>query len=283
MDFTGLPFKRVSSKYSSRKFPLHALTVLSGRSRETGPYYNSGRQELSSYAVWQYTISGQGRLDLRDRSWDLQPGSLMILAVPGPHVYYLPENSDHWEFVFLVMIGREAVRITRMIERRLGPAPASAGLPETLALLYETLEKLFSGGINDPFTNSSCTYRLCMAFLKEAGEDGENPEKQSFDFLRSFLRENLYRDISVEEMAEVMQLSRSHFTRIFGRVMGMSPRMYLEDLRLKTAIGVLFEEKISIKETAARCGIHDVNYFCRLFKKRYGISPGKYKERDAGR
>jgi AraC-like DNA-binding protein len=282
MDFTGLPFNRVSSKYSSRKFPLHALTVFSGHSRETeAAYYNDGKQELPSYAVWQYTISGRGRLDLRDQSWDLLPGSLLTLTVPGPHAYYLPENSSHWEFVFLVMIGREAIRITQMVERRLGPVLPSTGIPGTLALLYEILEKLFSGEINNPFTNSSYTYRLCMTFLEEAAGDGENPGKQSFGILKTFLRENLHRDISVEEMAGVMRLSRSHFTRLFSKELGTSPRMYLEDLRLKTAMGILFEEKVSIKETAVRCGIPDVNYFCRIFKKRYGISPGKFKERDS--
>ena len=81
-------------------------------------------------------------------------------------------------------------------------------------------------------------------------------------------------------MAEVLNLSRSHFTRLFSKEMGISPRMYLEDLRLKTAMDLLFKEQISVKETAALCGIYDVNYFCRLFKKRYGISPGKYKEKE---
>jgi AraC-like DNA-binding protein len=280
-DFSALPMKRVSSKYSSRKFPLHALTLLSGHNRETSAaYHNDGRQEPSSYAVWQYSLSGRGRLDLRDRSWDLRPGSLLILGVPGPHAYYLPADSDHWEFVFLVLIGREAIRITRMVEQRLGPVLSSAGKPKTLALLYEILEKLFSGEIHNPFINSSYTYRLCMTFLEESGGDEENRGGRSFDVLKAFLRDNLRRDISVEEMAEIMGLSRSHLTRLFSREMGMSPRMYLEDLRLKTAMGILFEEKASIKETAARCGISDVNYFCRLFKKRYGISPGKYKEKE---
>jgi AraC-like DNA-binding protein len=54
--------------------------------------------------------------------------------------------------------------------------------------------------------------------------------------------------------------------------------MYLEDLRLKTAMEALFGEGLHVKEAAARCGIYDVNYFCRIFKKRYGISPGKYRE-----
>jgi AraC-like DNA-binding protein len=279
--FSDLPIRRMSSRYSSRKFPLHALTVLSGHSRETSPdYYNDGKKnEESSWAVWQYTISGRGRIEYREEKKELLPGSLMILSVPGPRVYYLPEDSDHWEFVFLVMIGREAIRIARMIERQAGNIIEADKTPQTVVLLYDILSKLFSGEINDPFSNSCYTYRLCMKFLEEAGGE-EGPERPSFDELKNFLKNNLYRDISVEEMAEVLNLSRSHFTRLFSREMGMSPRMYLEDLRLKTAVGLLFEDQVSVKETAIRCGIYDVNYFCRLFRKRYGISPGKYKKRE---
>jgi transcriptional regulator GlxA family with amidase domain len=230
--------------------------------------------------VWQYTISGRGVIDLKDGRHDLLPGSLMIVSVPGPHVYYLPEDSDHWEFVFLVMIGREAIRITRMIERNLGNILSTGDSPGTAALLYEILDKLFSGKIHDPFVNSCYTYRICMTLLEELGDTGSALREQPFAELIEFLKDNLRRDISVEEMAEVMHLSRSHFTRIFSEEMGTSPRMYLEDLRLKTAIGLLFDEHISVKETAIRCGIYDVNYFCRIFRKRYGISPGKYKERE---
>lgn len=281
-DFSTLPVMRLSSRYSSRKFPLHALTVLSGHSRETSTaYYNDGRaQDLSSYAVWQYTVSGRGAINLKDGCRDLLSGSLMIVSVPGPHVYYLPEDSDHWEFVFLVMAGREAIRVTRMIEQNIGNIVSTATTPGTAALLYEILDKLFSGEINDPFINSCYTYRLCMMFLKEAGDRKSIGETRLFEGLTAFLKDNLQRDISVEEMAEFMGLSRSHFTRLFSGEMGMSPRIYLEDLRLKTAIGILFGENASVKETAIRCGICDVNYFCRIFRKRYGISPGKYKERE---
>jgi AraC-like DNA-binding protein len=219
-------------------------------------------------------------IDLKDGRYDLSPDSLMIVSVPGPHVYYLPEDSDHWEFVFLVMIGREAIRITRMIEQNIGNIVSTVTTPGTTALLYEILDKLFSGEIHDPFINSCYTYRLCMMFLGEAGDRQDAGGKRLFEGLAAFLKDNLYRDISVEEMAEFMGLSRSHFSRLFSGEMGMSPRMYLEDLRLKTAMGLLFGENISVKETAIRCGIYDVNYFCRLFRKRYGISPGKYKERE---
>jgi AraC-like DNA-binding protein len=280
--FSSFPVIRLSSRYSSRKFPLHALTVLSGHSIETSKaYYNDGKTEdISSYGVWQYTLAGKGRIDLKNGSHDLLPGSLMIVSVPGPHVYYLPEDLPSWEFVFLVMIGREAIRITKLIERHLGNVLETDKTQKTLSLLYEMLDKLFSGEINDPFVNSCYTYRICMTLLEELADTGSVLREQPFAELIEFLKDNLRRDISVEEMADVMHLSRSHFTRIFSKEMGMSPRMYLEDLRLKTALGLLFKEQMSVKETAALCGIYDVNYFCRLFKKRYGISPGKYREKE---
>jgi AraC-like DNA-binding protein len=278
-DFSWLPLTRVVSRYSDRKFPLHTLTVLSGHSRETSPdYYNDGMKEPDSYAVWQYTIAGRGRLDSKEKSQDLLPGSLMVVSVPGPQAYYLPRDSDSWEFVFLVFIGREAIRITRMIEKHIGRVIDSSTVPHTLAMFYDSIEKLFSGEIPDPFKNSEYTYRLCMTLLEETAKIRLTGEKHSFDMLIKFLKENIFRDISVEEMARIMHLSRSHFTRTFGREMGMSPRLYLEDLRLKTAMDILFREGSSVKEAAIQCGIPDVNYFCRLFKKRYGISPGKYRE-----
>jgi hypothetical protein len=172
-------------------------------------------------------MPGYGRFAYdRAARHDLLPGSLMIVSVPGPHVYYLPEDSDHWEFVFLVMTGREAIRITGMIEQNLGSVLSTGTAPGTVALLYEILDKFFSGEIHDPFINSCYTYRLCMTLLKETGNQESTGEIPVFEKLKTFLKDNIHRDISVEEMADFMGLSRSHFIRLFSGKMGMSPRMY---------------------------------------------------------
>ena len=228
--------------------------------------------------VWQYTISGRGCIEVNNNCQDLLPGSLMIVTVPGPQNYYLPKKSSHWEFVFLVMIGREVVRINKMIEKRIGNVTHDESCPLTLSLFCEIIDKLFSGAINSSFENSSYTYQLFMRFLAETGVSRAAPKEEPFLKIKEFIKQNVQRDISVEEMAEIMQLSCSHFNRIFGREMGMSPRSYLEDFRIKMAMDILFEENMTVKEAAARCGFYDSNHFCRVFKKRYGISPGRYKE-----
>jgi AraC-like DNA-binding protein len=278
--FKALPIHRTASRYSSRKFPLHALTVLSGHENEISTDYRCEGEALNtpSYVVWQYTLSGKGTFQNKRGSVDLLPGSLMIVSVPSAHVYFLPEDSDHWEFVFLVMIGREALRLTHMIETNLGNCLDMKKHEKIVMTLYTLCQSLQTKAVNNPFSNSSHSYALCMSLLEELGDHPRPTSHQPFQELREYLKKHIARDISVQEMAEFCSLSRSHFTRCFSEQMGISPRVYLEDLRLKTAMGILYNERASVKETAIRCGITDVNYFCRLFKKRFGVSPGKYKE-----
>jgi hypothetical protein len=206
-DFSTLPYMRVSSRYINRKIPLHAQIILSERSREVSPaYYNSGDQwEGSPYAVWQYTIAGQGRVELNGVGTDLHHGSLMIVSVPGPGCYFLPEASPYWGFAFLVMVGREAVRLAHLIERRFGAL--AVDIPETVRFFYEILNTLFTDGIPDPFQNSALGYRLCMTFFEEQAGHERELQHHSFDDLKSFLQQNLCRDISVGEMAEVAGFS----------------------------------------------------------------------------
>jgi len=281
-DFSNLPFVRVSSRYEDRKFPLHALTILSGHSREiTSDYYNGGkRQHTPSYIVWQYTIGGQGCIDKNRRSEDILPGTLMILAVPGEEVYFLPENSDFWEFVFLVMVGKESYRTVKIVENRRGNLIPFGEIPKTMKLFHSFINELFSQRINNPFSNSSQSYALCMSLLEETRNSEMSGELSSFEELLTVLHDNLHRDIPVEEMASLMRLSRSHFTRLFTQNVGISPRRYLEALRMKTAVSLLQNEVITIKETASRVGIQDVNYFCKIFKEYYGLSPGKIRNRN---
>ena len=285
--FLRLPVMRQSFQYSSMKFPLSALTVGAGHSVETSTAYRCDNESdvksknpiaHLSYGVWQYTLAGRGRIDFKTGSKDLLPGSLMIVSTPGPHIYYLPKDSDSWEFVFLIMKGREAIRLTRILELNFGNVLDTKELPGTLALLYDGLNKFLPEGLNDIYDNSHYTYRLFMKFFEEApGFNGAMEKEGDFLDLIKFLKDNLHQDISVEEMAKKMNLSRTHFTALFSKGMNISPKRWMKEMRLKTAIELLFNGEKSIKEVAALCGFRDENYFCRQFKKRYGLSPGKYK------
>ena len=94
----------------------------------------------------------------------------------------------------------------------------------------------------------------------------------------SYVEEHYSEDISVEDMAELCFYSKSYFMKFFKESMGMSFITYLNDYRLETAANKLRATDDNILEIAEACGFDNLSYFNRSFKKKYGITPGKYRK-----
>ena len=92
--------------------------------------------------------------------------------------------------------------------------------------------------------------------------------------VETFCRANFSLLIGVDDMARVARLSRYHFSRKFVSVCGIAPARYLAGMRLAEANRLLAAGDLSVKEVAARCGYRDANYFCKAFRKKFGVSPG---------
>lgn len=81
--------------------------------------------------------------------------------------------------------------------------------------------------------------------------------------------------LSLDELAEISNLSPSRLSARFTSEVGVSITEYIASARLKEACSML-EKGASIDEAAQRCGFSDVHYFSHFFKKRSGYTPGKY-------
>jgi AraC-like DNA-binding protein len=84
--------------------------------------------------------------------------------------------------------------------------------------------------------------------------------------------------VSRWKLAEAVNVSEDYLTRIFHREMGLSPWDYLNRFRVFFAAGLLLKSDETIQEIALRSGFQDHAYFCRVFKKIYGLSPGQYRK-----
>jgi AraC-like DNA-binding protein len=85
--------------------------------------------------------------------------------------------------------------------------------------------------------------------------------------------------ISRWKLAEAVHVSEDYLTRIFHREMGMSLWDYLNRYRVFLASALLRRTDEPIKEIAFRCGFQDQAYFCRVFRKLCGCSPGRLRKR----
>ena len=78
-------------------------------------------------------------------------------------------------------------------------------------------------------------------------------------------------------LASLEGLSESRFYTVFKEKIGCSPVEYINALRIERACNLLSSTPMSVGEVGANCGFDDNFYFSKIFKKKMGVSPTKYK------
>ena len=85
--------------------------------------------------------------------------------------------------------------------------------------------------------------------------------------------------ITIEDIANEVDLSQSHFMKYFKNTMGTSFIDYLNDYRLTMVSRLLVSSESSILDIAAESGFDNLSYFNRMFKKRFGMTPREYRKK----
>lgn len=85
--------------------------------------------------------------------------------------------------------------------------------------------------------------------------------------------------ITLEQMAELANLSRFHFIRVFRQVVGENPRAYLIAARLRAAADRLMETREPVISVALNSGFNDISHFTNSFRRAFGVSPRQLRAR----
>lgn len=89
---------------------------------------------------------------------------------------------------------------------------------------------------------------------------------------------DLTADLSLHALASAQNISDGYLSALFRRETGQTLTQFVNERRMKAACRLLTTTKLQIQTVAQHCGILDVHYFSRLFKKYTGISPLAYRE-----
>jgi transcriptional regulator GlxA family with amidase domain len=92
------------------------------------------------------------------------------------------------------------------------------------------------------------------------------------------LERNSHRQIPIEEIAQLVNLSPGRLAHLFKSEMGLSIQQYLTQLRLATAKDHLETSFLSVKEVAAIAGFPSVTRFVECFKSVLGSTPAQYRK-----
>jgi len=94
-----------------------------------------------------------------------------------------------------------------------------------------------------------------------------------------FINEHDPREINRSRIAKEVGVCDDYLTKLFVRVLGVSPRAYVLSFRISLACRLLDCGDMALKEIAVLSGFSDASYFCRVFRATTGVSPDAYRRR----
>lgn len=116
----------------------------------------------------------------------------------------------------------------------------------------------------------------------------KNARNSSLRYLISEAK-NIVRDrysdagLSLDTVCSGLGVSNSYFSSIFKKETGISFITYLTDYRMQQAVRLILETNEKSYEIAEHVGYEDANYFSYVFKRKYGMSPSKYRTEHIGK
>lgn len=240
-----------------------------------------GKRGKMPRALWQYTISGRGMLEVNGEMHELNSGDAFLIVRPddGDYKYYLPQDSEKWEFLFISFDSAEAQQMVLSMRSECGTVFKLDPDGPALSTAWRIYELFKTQDLSDKHAASRAGYDLLMNICSEVTSSGRRASRREFiNLVYNYCLKNMHRRISIQELAELTGYSRSHFSKEFHRTQGISPSDFLIRLKLDTAMRLLKEGKMPVKEVAAKCGFDDVGYFCRLFRMDQHVSPGRFRK-----
>ncbi|KOR87695.1 response regulator [Paenibacillus solani] len=154
---------------------------------------------------------------------------------------------------------------------------------------FEHMKVLFEWSLEELLQelHASDTLQQLMAVLKNHFSRwiAESRSGQSKDNIQAvmnkakeYIAENYQKDLSIEEVSELADLSISHFCTLFKGATGYTFLEYLTECRIQKAKGILLNTDVKVYQVAPLVGYQDPRYFTQVFKKITGKTPSEYRE-----
>ena len=242
--------------------------------------YNVGKQ-----AVIHIVEKGTGVLTYEGKNYYLRPGDAFLLQ-EGMPVKYTASMDDPWQYYWVGFSGshvsyylsqsslldhptfhcskdsRIPLLVDTLCQLSLYPSEKNNRLKDLkqMALLYELM------------------YSMCEEFPKIEPQHSQSMNQPHIQNALQYIDEHYMEPISITDISEHINVSRSYLYKLFIKHLGQSPQNYLIHLRLYYGSLLLKDSTLSITEIAQSVGYSDPLLFSKIFSKHFSIAPSHYRK-----
>lgn len=161
----------------------------------------------------------------------------------------------------------------------LEPQPFAYARNPALAVTMQKLRALASAvSIDNLYAESLCLSATLEIFGVPRPHDGGRLSQRQLQRVYEFVEANLGKRISLDDLASLVDLSRTHFSRSFKATTGLGSHQFVRQLQLERACQLLERRpRLPIEAIALEVGFGSASVFRRAFQGKLGLSPLAYR------
>lgn len=244
-------------------------------------YHYCERENGAPEHILILCLDGEGWYEIKGARHPLRKNEAVIIPRNTPHVYGASEAAP-WSIHWVHFVGASADYFVHHLPDDVHSLAVDPQTAADLDRLFRDCYESFLGSfvLQRMIYISQTLHHLLGSLFFNNRAFSPTLRTSRFHNIQEtvdFLRQNLDRPISLDEMADHAGLSKSHFVRLFKEQTGYSPVDYFIHLKMQHACMLLSVTDKTNREIGLEVGYDDPYYFSRIFKKVIGISPSGYR------
>lgn len=240
-------------------------------------HFFTKRKDFHSYLIL-YTYEGQGLLEYEGKTYCLHPGDGFLIDCKKPHVY-----RSHGQFFKHSVLHLGGPLLDAFFEQYIADGSVIFSQPVNGTYQHE-LERLLhiysNASLCRDWQASDCISSILTDLLLTASQNHQKNSAlaENLQYLCYYMEQNFTSLLTLDYLSKFSGISKYYLTREFKKYTGFTPNDYLILLRMERAKTLLQSTTLPANKIAHMVGIHDLNNFTNLFKKKTGTTPGQYRK-----
>lgn len=198
-----------------------------------------------------------------------------FLITPNMQESYYPDKKDPWKFLWFIFDDPKA---ENFFNEYGADEKTHIFTFENLEILKETAQEVVRA--RDQRIDSTKLLEIFLRIFnsqKKKSATNHSSVDTYFDFSINYIHANLHTQITVNKLTELLGVSQPYLYSIFKEKTGVSPKQYIDELRIDKAKRLLNDTSLSITQIASSVGFPDVLSFSKFFSAREKQSPTNYR------
>ena len=237
--------------------------------------------------VFIYCTDGAGRYRIGEHAYNVSANQYFILPAGIPHAY-ASDEAQPWTIYWIHFKGTMAAHYAKDAQSPTKVSPEkNSRINDRNNLFEEMFNTLKAGYSSENLRYVSSLFHYYLGSLRYIQQYRQAKRYVSDDanmvnIAIHYMKENIEKRITLQELADHVGYSTSHFTTLFKQQTGHTPLSYHNLLKIQQACYLLDITDMKINQISYKIGIGDQYYFSRLFSKIMGMSPYKYRKTKKG-